>query len=474
MNTTKASFPKSIPYIIGNEAAERFSFYGMKAILTTFLVAQFFNPSGDPALNDVARAKANEETHFFITLAYLTPVFGGLLADWFLGKYRTILYISLFYCAGHACLALFENSLQGFMFGLVLIAIGAGGIKPCVSANVGDQFDKNNEHLISKAFSLFYFSINFGAFFSTLLTPWLMKTYGPAVAFGVPGILMGIATFVFWLGNKKYVKVPPTGYKKENFVAINLYALTKIGKIKNGQSILDACQDKYSAKSIDGIKAVWRVLSVFMFIPIFWALYDQNGSEWVLQTSDKHMDLVFLGITWLPEQVQAINPILILLYIPLFQFIIYPLIEKAGIRFTAIKRIGVGLVLTALSFIVIAYIQTRLDVGITTNIAYQLLAYAILTAGEVLISITGLEFAYTQAPKTMKGTIMAFYMLTVSLGNYLVSLINKSMATGGFFAQFHGAAYYWLFVGIVTATTIIFIITLRNFKEHTYLSADNE
>jgi proton-dependent oligopeptide transporter, POT family len=470
--STQGKFPSSIPYIIGNEAAERFSFYGMKAILTTFLVAQFFNPTGDPTLDEVARAKANEETHFFITLAYLMPVFGGLLADWFLGKYRTILYISLFYCAGHACLAMFENSLQGFMFGLVLIAIGAGGIKPCVSANVGDQFDKTNEHLISKAFSIFYFSINFGAFFSTLITPWLMKTYGPAVAFGVPGILMAIATFIFWLGNKKYIKVPPTGYRKENFVLINFYALSKIGKTKNGESILDACIDKYSAKSIDGIKAVWRILSVFIFIPVFWALYDQNGSEWVLQASDKNMNLNFLGFNWLPEQIQSINAILILVYIPLFQFLIYPLIEKMGIRFTAIKRMGAGFVLTALSFVIIAYIQTRLDAGINTSVGLQLIAYAVLTAGEVLISITGLEFAYTQAPKSMKGTIMAFYMLTVSAGNYLVSLINKSISVGGFFAQFKGADYYLLFLGIISITTVMFIIALRNFQERTYLPSE--
>lgn len=472
--SNKAKFPVAIPYIIGNEAAERFSFYGMKAILTTFLVAQFFNPTGDPALNDVARARANEETHFFITLAYLMPVVGGLLADWFLGKYRTILYISLFYCVGHACLAMFENNLNGFMFGLVLIAIGAGGIKPCVSANVGDQFDKSNEHLISKAFSIFYFSINFGAFFSTLMTPLLMKHFGPAVAFGVPGILMAIATFVFWLGRNKYVKVPPTGYKKENFLAINFYALSKIGKTKPGESILDAAADKFSAQSIDGIKAVWRVLAVFAFIPIFWAMYDQNGSEWVLQATHEKMDKTFLGITWLPEQIQAINPILILTFIPLFTWGIYPLVEKLGIKITALRKIGVGLVLTALSFVIIAYIQTRLDNGIETNIAWQLSAYFVLTAAEVLISITGLEYAYTQAPKTMKSTIMAFYMLTVSLGNYFVSLVNKSIANGGIFAQFHGASYFWLFVGIISATTLIYFVLSRNFVEKSYLPSEVE
>jgi proton-dependent oligopeptide transporter, POT family len=470
----KPQFPRSIPYIIGNEAAERFSFYGMKAILTTFLVSQFFNPTGDPALGDVARARANEETHFFITMAYFTPVLGGLLADWFLGKYRTILYISLFYCLGHACLAMFENNLNGFMFGLMLIAIGAGGIKPCVSANVGDQFDKSNESLITKAFSLFYFSINLGAFFSTLLTPMLMQWYGPKVAFGIPGILMGIATFVFWLGRNKYVKVPPSGYKKENFLAINFYALTKIGKTLTGQGILDAAADKYPAKSIDGVKAVWRVLSVFAFIPIFWAMYDQNGSEWVLQATHEKMDKNFLGITWLAEQVQAINPILILTFIPLFSWVIYPSIEKLGIKVTALRKIGAGLLLTAMSFAIIAYIQFRLDSGITTNIAWQLSAYFVLTAAEVLISITGLEYAYTQAPPTMKSTIMAFYMLTVSLGNYFVSLINKNMAAGGFLSHLHGTNYYLFFISIISVFTLIYFFASRRIVEKSYLPSEME
>ena len=223
----KGKFPKCIPYIIGNEAAERFSFYGMKAILSTFLAYQFFNSthSTDKAIVSMSEAQANEKVHLFISLAYLFPLLGGIVSDWFLGKYRTIFYLSLFYVAGHACLAMFENNLNGFLFGLLLIAFGCGGIKPCVSANVGDQFDKSNEHLISKAFDIFYFSINFGSFFSTLLIPVLWKTYGPAVAFAVPGILMAVAAFVFWLGRKQYVRVPPSGFRNEEFYNINFYSL---------------------------------------------------------------------------------------------------------------------------------------------------------------------------------------------------------------------------------------------------------
>ena len=169
----EARYPKSVPFIIGNEAAERFSFYGMRSILATFLVAQFFNPTLNPAMQTVAQAQANEQTHFFVFLAYTMPFIGAILADWFFGKYKVILYVSIIYCVGHLFLALFDKDLTWFKYGLILIAMGAGGIKSCVSANVGDQFDKTNQSLLSKVYGWFYFSINAGSMLATIAIPWV-------------------------------------------------------------------------------------------------------------------------------------------------------------------------------------------------------------------------------------------------------------------------------------------------------------
>lgn len=460
--TTK--FPAGIPFIIGNEAAERFSFYGMKALLTVFLITHFYNPENHPELIQTASAKANEKTHLFITLSYFLPIAGGLLADWFWGKYKTILILSVIYCLGNFLMAGFTDNQSMFMFGLMVVAVGAGGIKPCVSANLGDQFDKTDEQLISKAFSLFYFSINFGSFFSTLLIPLVIKYYGPAIAFGLPGVLMLIATIVFYMGRNKYIKIPPSGIRKENFIAINVYALLHRSKRRKGESLLDTALLKYSAEAVNGVKAVWQVLAVFAFIPIFWALYDQNSSEWVLQAS--HMNLQFAGITWMPQQIQAVNAILILVFIPAFTIYLYPLIEKTGIRFTAYKKIGTGLVLTLLSFVVIYFIQLHIDAGESPNIVWQLLAYVILTAGEVLISMTGLEFAYTQAPLTMKSTIMSFWLLTTALGNFAVTLINSNIASQGILSKLEGATYYLFFIDLIATFTLLFIAVSRRFKEN--------
>jgi POT family proton-dependent oligopeptide transporter len=468
----KDTYPKSVPYIIGNEAAERFSFYGMRSILPTFLVAQFFNPTRNPALQTIAEAQANEQTHFFVALAYAMPLVGGIMADWFFGKYKVILYISLLYCLGHLTLAMYDHNLSGFTFGLVLIAIGAGCIKSCVSANVGDQFDESNHHLMSKVYGWFYFSINAGSVFATILIPLIYNSYGSSWAFGVPGLLMALATLIFWLGRRKYKRVPPAGIQKNNFVFISVYALANMGKKQKGMNWLDVAKEKYPEESVEGVKSVYRVLMVFAFIPIFWAMWDQNLSEWVLQA--QKMDLTIFGFTFFPEQIQTFNPIFLLTLIPVFTYGIYPFFERIGIKTTPLRRIGTGLFLTALSFVVIALIQQQIDMGGRPSVWWQILAYFILSAAEVLVSITGLEYAYTQSPKSMKSTMSAIWLLTVATGNIFVSMINNSISNQGFFAQLEGATYFWFFVGLMMVFFIAFILLSGRIQERSYIISDAE
>lgn len=450
-------YPSGIPYIVGNEAAERFSFYGMKAILAFYLVSGFH----------LTESEANENTHLFISLAYFLPVIGALVADWFWGKYKTILYLSVVYCLGHLCLAIYDIQLDGFMFGLLLIAIGSGGIKPCVSANVGDQFNESNSHLLDKVFGWFYFSINFGSIFSTLLTPYLLEHYGPAWAFGVPGIFMGIATVIFWLGRNKYIRVPPTGMNRNNFLFINFYALIRFYKKKRGQSLLDVAKESFNSTSVDNVKAVWSILSIFVFYIIFWALYDQNSSEWVLQAAK--MDLDVFGFTIHPAMVQAINPALILIFVPVFTYWLFPWLEKKKINFSPLRKIGTGFFIASLSFVIVALIQERIDVGLKPGVEWQLLAFFVLTIAEIFIYLTGLQFAYTQAPPAMKSTIMSLYLLTISIGNYLVSLINANKAEKGFFTALQGADYYWFFFGMMLFSALLFIFVARKYKVKNYL-----
>lgn len=460
------TYPKSLPYIIANEAAERFSFYGMRSILTTFLVLQFFNPSLNPALQSVAEAKANESTHFFVSLAYTVPFLGAIMADWFFGKYKVILWISVLYCFGHLLLSVYDTNLDMFRLGLILIAIGAGGIKSCVSANVGDQFDESNKHLLSKVYSWFYFSINAGSALSTLLIPVVYAAYGPKWAFGIPGVLMAIATVIFYLGRKRYVRVAPTGVRKDNFVFISLYALFNFYKKEKGQALLDVAKERFNAEKVEDIKAAYRVIGVFCFIPIFWAMWDQNLSEWVLQAGK--MDRHVFGYELLPQQIQTVDPFFLLLLIPVFNYLIYPFVERMGIKATPLRRIGAGFVLMACSFVVIALVQTGIDNGTHPSIWWQVFAYVFLAAAEVMVSVTCLEYAYTQAPKSMKSTMGAIWLLTIAVGNIFTAFINRSISNNGFFASLTGASYYWFFIGLLTLVIVIFMIVSPRIKERSY------
>src|SRR3954453_22005766 len=174
---TTTWMPPGVPYIVGNEAAERFSYYGMRSILVVYMTQYLLNRNGQLATMSEADAKVSY--HLFVSAVYFFPFFGAILADAFLGKYRTILILSIVYCFGHLTLAL-DSTRIGLLIGLSLIAIGSGGIKPCVSANVGDQFGATNQHLIQRVFSWFYFSINFGSFFFHVGVSLPLQGKGPA------------------------------------------------------------------------------------------------------------------------------------------------------------------------------------------------------------------------------------------------------------------------------------------------------
>ena len=429
--------PGGMPFIIGNEAAERFSFYGMRAILVVFMTQYLVGSGG--ALDVMSEEEAKGWYHLFVSGVYLTPVLGALLSDGVLGKYRTIILLSLVYCAGHAALAL-DDSRVGLVVGLGLIAIGAGGIKPCVSSHLGDQFGQSNQGLLSRAFSWFYFSINLGAFVSSLATPWLLAHYGASVAFAVPGILMLLATLTFWAGRHRFVHIPPGGreFLRETF-------------------------------SRRGLGALGRLVIVYLFVAVFWSLFDQTGSSWVLQAA--HTDNVLLGVELLPAQIQAANPLLVMLLIPLFSYVIYPAIDRV-FPLTPLRKIAIGLFLAAAAFSIPTLIQVSIDHGGSPSIAWQLLAYIVLTASEVMVSITCLEFSYTQAPRTMKSFVMAFFMLSISLGNLFTSAVNFLIRKPDGSSALQGADYFQFFTVLMLVTAILFVVVARYYRGATYIHAE--
>ena len=379
------SLPKGIPYIIGNEAAERFSFYGMKGILTIFMTKYLFLLDASPG-EPMNRSEAVARYHDFNAWVYLTPILGAFIADAWLGKYRTILSLSIVYCLGHLALALMGAPGMGaeswMMTGLYLIALGSGGIKPCVSAHVGDQFGQTNSHWLTKVFGWFYVAINVGAALSTLATPLLLEYYGPHWAFGVPGVLMAIATVLFWMGRNVFVHIPARGvaFFREVF-------------------------------SPQGLLALAKLMIIFSFVAVFWALFDQTGSSWVLQAEDLNRE--WMGVEWLPSQIQAINPIMIVTLVPVFSYLLYPFLDRF-FAMTPLRKISIGL------FVMVPGLRwsPSCSPGLIRGRRRPFLATASLCATDGFRShgVHHLPGAYTQAPTSMKSVVMAMFLASVSLG----------------------------------------------------------
>jgi POT family proton-dependent oligopeptide transporter len=239
------------------------------------------------------------------------------------------------------------------------------------------------------------------------------------------------------MGRRKFVHIPPGGrrFLRETF-------------------------------SREGFTTLGRLAIIYAFVAVFWSLWDQSGGEWVLQ-ADK-MDLHFCGITWLPSQIQAVNAIMILAFIPLFQYLIYPAIDKV-FPLTPLRKIGIGLVVTGASFLISAWIETQLSAGLKPHIGWQLPAYALLTAGEIMVSITSLEFSYTQAPKAMKSVVMAIYLWSITAGNAFTYLVHLFIENPDGTLKLSGSSYYLFFAALSAGSAIVFSFVALRYREKTHL-----
>ncbi|NXN11509.1 S15A1 protein, partial [Indicator maculatus] len=372
-------YPLSIFFIVINEFCERFSYYGMRAVLILYFT--YFLQWDDNLSTAIY--------HTFVALCYLTPILGALIADAWLGKFLTIISLSVVYTVGQAVVAISSiNDLTDAnqdgspdninlhialsMTGLILIALGTGGIKPCVSAFGGDQFDDDQEKQRSSFFSVFYLSINAGSLISTIITPILRaeqcgihsKQQCYPLAFGVPAALMAVSLIVFVAGSGMYKKVKPQGNIMIQVSKCIGFAITnrfrhRSKEFPKREHWLDWASEKYDKRLITQIKMVLKVLFLYIPLPMFWALFDQQGSRWTLQATT--MDGNFGDIQIQPDQMQTVNPILIIIMVPVVDTVIYPLIKKCKINFTPLRKMTVGMFLASLAFVAAALVQVQID-----------------------------------------------------------------------------------------------------------------
>ena len=452
--------PRAVKYIIGNEACERFSFYGMSTILVPYM--QQFLGWGHNTAESIY--------HYFVAAAYAMTVVGGWISDRFLGRYRTILWLSYGYVLGHAVLAAGDLGFRvpALFIGLTLIVIGQSGIKPNLSAFVGDQFRQEQRHLLDRVYSWFYFAINVGSATSQLVTPWLLagcafgalrlcENSATAWGFGVPGILMAAALAIYLAGRRSYVKVPPAGRDPNGFLAVLRTRLS------GGE---DAARKRHGEGAVEGMRSVFRIALVFLPIVAFWALYFQYGSSWFNQA--EKMDRAILGWHLESAQMESLNAILILIMVPTFAYAVYPALERAGIRMTMLRRMAIGMFFAIPAFLSAAMVQSWIEAGAHPHIAWQVIQYVLISIAETMVSVTALEFAYTQAPRSLKGVIMSLWFLTLGTGSFVTSLVRSNVA----FAS--DTNYFLFWAGLMLVGAIAFAVVAALYKPVAFVAANQE
>ena len=518
-NPSANRWPRQIKYIIGNEACERFSYYGIRSIMAGYI-------TGTIAAHGLGLEKdrATEIIHLFTFANYFMPLLGAWLSDKVIGRYHTILWVSMVYCLGNGVLACsgFAGDVHGKMLclygGLALIAFGSGGIKPCVSAFMGDQFKPEQSHLLQKAYGAFYWAINFGSFFSFLVIPWIKDKTTYAIAFGVPGVLMALATLIFWLGTRYYTRVPTNrelkhagfftvfwrafhaegqqfkfaallnivttiglpvlamilmtilGFSGRSGDAAQFLGKTALGcigvwyllvivlsllrKTELPEAFWQKAAGKHDEKEISGARSFTPILFMFAFVPIFWTLFDQTNSTWVLQ-GQQMVAINILGLDIGAEQMQSMNPLIVMVLVPLFTLGIYPYIGRFA---SPLKRMSFGMFLAGASYLVVAALQTRIDAGAHLCVLWQTIPYLILTAAEVLFSTTGLEFAFREAAPEMKSIIMSFWLLTVSMGDLFVVTVTKLFASDTDHAASVSPGRFMQYAGMTFVVAVLFSV----------------
>jgi dipeptide/tripeptide permease len=412
-NTATQSVPEKVGlgqhpigfwFIFWGEFAERCAYYGMLAILARYMAEQL----------ELGQANANTYVQIFMGACYFLPLLGGYLADNFFGKYNIIVAFCVPYIFGPILLSI--ESPWFMTVGLVLLAIGSGVIKPNISTLMGLTYDQQRpgqELLRSNAFAIFYMAINIGAALSIFTVPAIRTAYGYSWAFLFPAALMAVAFCAFAAGKRFYAKEVIVRHK-----------LTP------------------QERALQWL-AIKRVAWLFLLIVFFWAIFNQASTTWIF-FANTYMDRTLFGREFDPEQFGTLNPVFIVLLVPVVTYF-WNFLDRRGVKVRATDKMLVGFLLTALCMAVMSaagYLAVSSPDGKVT-IWWQVFAFLLITVAEILISVVGLELAFVVSPKSMKGFITGLWLLTVSLASLFINApvgrLYTVMAPGNYFAMLSAA-----------------------------------
>ncbi|KAL5721692.1 hypothetical protein ACHQM5_005305 [Ranunculus cassubicifolius] len=482
---------RACPFILGTECCERLAYYGISTNLVSYLTNKLHQGNVTAARNVTTWAGT----------CYLAPLIGAVLADAYWGRYWTIAVFSTIYfigmgtltlsasvpwfrppeCVDSVCPSATPAQVTLFFFGLYLIALGTGGIKPCVSSFGADQFDDtDSKERVKKGsfFNWFYFSINIGALISSSFLVWVQDNLGWGLGFGIPTIFMALAIGFFFSGTPLYRFQKPGGspltrmcqvlfasFRKWNVAApldsSLLYELPDGTSAIQGSRKLEhsdelKCLDKAAVVSdlevrtndysnrwslctvtqVEELKILIRMFPIWATGIVFSAVYAQMSTMFVEQGMT--MDTKVGSFTIPPASLSTFDVVSVIVWVPLYDSILVPIARKFTGKergFSELQRMGIGLFISILSMIAAAAVEIKRldmarelglldqDVPVPLSILWQIPQYFLVGAAEIFTFIGQLEFFYDQSPDAMRSLCSALSLLTTALGNYLSSFI---------------------------------------------------
>ncbi|KAK9685932.1 hypothetical protein K7432_015316 [Basidiobolus ranarum] len=483
-------------FIIINEFCERFAYYGGSAPFTNYV--QF--PPGDPnqagALNK-GQATATAWKQFFTFFCYLTPLIGAIIADQYLGKYKTILIFSSIYMLGWFILTITsipsimgQAGYPGYIVSLFVIGLGTGGIKPLVSPMAADQYtQKEIEYRVVKGervivdpelntqhlYNWFYWAINVGSLIGGIVTPQLELHIGFWLAYLVPTAMFGLAIIVFVSGNKMYNKVPPSGestiVKAYRTIVYARHRIRKAGV--KPKHFLDAAKSnpegfppeteeeqarrRWDDRFVDDLKQTLMACKIFIPLTVYWISYNQITSNLISQAA-----VMKLPPSLPNDIITNIDPIALVILIPIMDIAIYPALRKIRLNPRPMTRIFLGFMLGALAMLASALVQNeiyrRRDAGEELlNVWWQIPAYVFIAVSEIFASITSLEYSYTHAPDSLKGMVSALSLLPNAIAA-LIGILLSPVSQDPYLT--------WMYAGVSIACFVVGILFWFVFKHY--------
>ncbi|KAJ5632056.1 hypothetical protein N7490_008395 [Penicillium lividum] len=472
------------------ELCERFTYYGMSGMFQNYIERPLDGSEGRGALG-MAHQGATGLTTFFQFWCYVTPILGAIVADQYLGKYKTIVWFCCIYLVGLLILvctsiptALEHGAgLGGFIVAILIIGLGTGGIKSNVAPLIADQYKrkkmavsttKKGERVIidpaltiQRIYMIFYGCINLGSL-SLLATPYMELYIGFWSGYLLCLCMFAVGALTLVLGRKYYVVRPPQGsiitdaFKAIGMMIVNrnMDAPKPSWQIENGNTQVTL---PWNDHFIDELKRALIACRVFAFYPIYWVVYGQFSGNFVTQAGQMSGH----GIP--NDLMQNFDPISIIVFIPLLETLVYPAMRRMKIPFRPITRIALGFVVASLAMMYAAIVQhliysagpcygnplcaaSEVDgaaQGNNVHIAIQTPAYVFIGISEIFASVSGLEYAYTKAPPSMKSFVQSMYLLTNAFGSALAEALTPAA---------FDPAIMWMFVGLACASFLAGII----------------